>query len=83
MLNSENVDRIDDLSKADLLKLVPDFLHRIIIHYALWFTEVRHQMGMPKALEMLDRVWKEIWASRWGVWARHSDSKWSTDCRPL
>jgi hypothetical protein len=56
MLNSENVDRIDDLSKADLLKLVPDFLHRIIIHYALWFTEVRHQMGMPKALEMLDRV---------------------------
>jgi hypothetical protein len=27
--------------------------HRIIIHYALWFTEVKHQMGMEKALETL------------------------------
>ncbi len=46
--------RIDDLSQEDLIRLTADFFHRIIVHYALWFTEVRHQMGMDKALEMLD-----------------------------
>jgi hypothetical protein len=30
-----------------------DVMHRTIIHYALWFTEIRHQMGMQKALEAL------------------------------
>ena len=59
MLDSQHAVRIDDLTKDDLLKLVPDFLHRIIIHYALWFTEVRHQMGLPKALAMLDSVFEK------------------------
>jgi hypothetical protein len=58
MLESHSANRIDDLSKADLLKLLPDFLHRIVVHYALWFTEVRHQMGMPEALAMLDAVFE-------------------------
>lgn len=30
-----------------------DVMHRTIIHYALWFTEIRHQMGMEKALDAL------------------------------
>jgi hypothetical protein len=59
MLDPQVTARIDDLSKAQLLKLVPDFLHRIVVHYALWFTEVRHQMGMPKALEMLEAVFEK------------------------
>jgi hypothetical protein len=58
MLESHSAIRIDDLSKADLLKLLPDFLHRIVVHYALWFTEVRHQMGMSEALAMLDAVFE-------------------------
>ncbi len=45
--------QIGDLEPAELRKLLIDFFHRIVIHYALWFTEVRHQMGLPKALEML------------------------------
>lgn len=48
--------RIENLSKEELLNLLIDFMHRIIVHHALWFTEVRHQMGMPQALEMLDTV---------------------------
>lgn len=52
-------ERIDDLSKEDLLKLFTDFMHRILVHYALWFTEVRHQMGMPQALAMLDTAFKK------------------------
>ncbi|MFP4350634.1 MAG: hypothetical protein ACOC0H_00530 [Thermodesulfobacteriota bacterium] len=46
--------RIDESSKDELLKPTVDFFHRIVVHYALWFTEVRHQMGMDKALEILD-----------------------------
>lgn len=44
---------IADLSRAEKARLVMDFFHRTLVHYGLWFTEVRHQMGMEKALEAL------------------------------
>jgi hypothetical protein len=44
---------IDSLSRNQIARLVMDVMHRTIIHHALWFTEVRHQMGMEKALETL------------------------------
>jgi len=50
---SEKADRVEDLSQEDTARLVMDMFHRIIVHYALWFTEVRHQMGMEKALDTL------------------------------
>jgi len=50
---SEKADRIDDLNREDTARLVMDMFHRIVIHYALWFTEVKHQMGMEKALDTL------------------------------
>jgi len=50
---SEKADRVEDLSREDTARLVMDMFHRIIIHYSLWFTEVRHQMGMEKALDTL------------------------------
>jgi hypothetical protein len=49
----DQVDNVEDLNHEDTARLVLDMFHRIIIHYALWFTEVRHQMGMEKALETL------------------------------
>ena len=45
-----------DLEPTDAAHLAMDLLHRIVIHYALWYTEVRHQMGPEKALEMLGRA---------------------------
>jgi len=50
---SEKADIVEDLSREDTARLVMDMFHRIIIHYALWFTEVKHQMGMEKALDTL------------------------------
>lgn len=44
---------IGELNQDQLLKLVPDLLHRIIVHYGMWFNEVRHQMGIEKALEAM------------------------------
>jgi len=34
-------------------RLAMDIIHRTIVHYGLWFTEVRHQMGTGKALDAL------------------------------
>lgn len=51
MFNS--VDKIEDLDHENTARLVLDMFHRIIIHYAFWFNEVKHQMGMEKALDIL------------------------------
>lgn len=40
-------------------RFIVDLFHRMTMHHALWFTEVRHQMGNEKALEMLSRASKK------------------------
>jgi len=45
------------LGREDRARFILDIFHRILIHYALWFTEIRHQMGPDKALEMLGAAW--------------------------
>ncbi len=45
---------IDNLSPKDLAQYVINLFHRIIVHYAFWFTEVRHQMGMEAALDIME-----------------------------
>lgn len=47
------IETIDDLPREDIARLILDMLHRMAIHYGLWFTEIRQQMGMDKALEAL------------------------------
>ena len=47
------VERIKDLSSKELSRLLIDLVHRLIVHHGLWFAEVRHQMGVEKALEVL------------------------------
>ena len=42
------------MTREEKARLVMDILHRTIIHYGLWFTEVRHQMGMAPALDILN-----------------------------
>ena len=48
-----NVQTPKDLDHPELARYIVNLTQRIIVHYALWFTEVRHQMGMEKALEVL------------------------------
>ena len=45
-----------DLDHPELARYIVNLTQRIIVHYALWFTEVRHQMGMEKALEVLQEA---------------------------
>jgi hypothetical protein len=43
-------------SKDMKARFIIDIMTRLFVHYGLWFTEVRHQMGMDKALEILEKV---------------------------
>ena len=36
------------LTKEEKANFVVDMFTRIVVHYGLWFAEVRHQMGMEK-----------------------------------
>ncbi|MBN1140264.1 MAG: cytosolic protein [Deltaproteobacteria bacterium] len=47
---------IADLGRAEQVRLLLDLFHRNLIHHALWFAEVRHQMGEEMALEAMDEV---------------------------
>jgi len=49
----ENIDQASELNHEQTAQFVVDLFNRIIVHHALWFTEVKHQMGMEKALELL------------------------------
>ncbi len=49
----------EDLNHKETASLILDFFHRTMIHHALWFTEVKHQMGEEKGLEMLHAASKK------------------------
>jgi len=52
-MNMDNIEKIEDLDHEHTARFVLDMFHRIIFHYVLWFKEVEHQMGMERALDIL------------------------------
>jgi len=52
----EKAEKASDLNHRENAAFVVDLFNRTIIHHALWFSEVKHQMGMEKALELLHSV---------------------------
>ncbi len=57
-----NADSAAQLDREETARLIVDLFHRIIVHHGLWYTEVRHQMGTDKALEMLEQAFKTSFA---------------------
>ncbi|MCK5542847.1 MAG: cytosolic protein [Desulfobacterales bacterium] len=55
---TDNIKLPFDLPKEERSKFILNMFNRIVVHYSLWFTEVRHQMGMEKALEVLETATK-------------------------
>ena len=49
-------DSAGELEHRETAKFVVDLFHRLILHHGLWFAEVKHQMGMEKALAVLGQV---------------------------
>lgn len=48
--------RLEDLSQEDLARYILDMSHRMNVHHTLWFRETEHQLGMQRALDMLEEV---------------------------
>ena len=46
------------LNKIETARLIVDFFHRSMMHHAMWFAEVQHQMGKEKALNVMEEVYK-------------------------
>ena len=82
------VERADDLSHDQLVRLILDVIHRSILHYGLWFTEVRHQMGTARALGVLKSAYERSlesvnWAARASrPWIQFAQFEWLKDGGP-
>jgi hypothetical protein len=43
----------------DQATLIIDFFHRLMMHHAMWFSEVRHQLGDINAYEILQNAYEK------------------------
>ncbi len=48
--------QLEDLSQEDLARFILSMIHRMNIHHTLWFRETEHQLGMKRALDILEQV---------------------------
>jgi hypothetical protein len=54
----KNISSQNDLNHNDTARLIIDFIHRTIMHHVIWYTEVQHQFGREKALDVLKEMYK-------------------------
>ncbi len=52
----------ENLSKQDNVRLIFDFFHRTMMHHAMWFAEVQHQLGREKALKTMETAWQSSYS---------------------
>lgn len=48
--------QLQDATQEDLARFILDMSRRMSIHSTLWFNETEHQLGMKRALDMLEEV---------------------------
>ncbi len=46
----------ESVSNHETVKLILDYIHRSMMHHAMWYGEVQHQFGREKALEIMHDV---------------------------
>jgi uncharacterized LabA/DUF88 family protein len=49
---------LNDLNREDTARLIIDFFHRILVHHAMWFAEVQHQLGPQRSWEILREAYQ-------------------------
>ena len=57
-----NTEQINQASQKETARLILDFFHRTMMHHAMWFAEVQHQMGTEKAYEALHHAWEKSYS---------------------
>ncbi|MBE0651942.1 MAG: cytosolic protein [Bacteroidales bacterium] len=48
-----------ELNKKENLGLVFDFMQRTMVHYALWYQEVKDNFGAERAAEIMEEAWQK------------------------
>ncbi len=48
---------VESMTNEELARFAVDLFHRIAVHHGLWFTEIIHQMGMEKALGVMEEAY--------------------------
>ncbi|HOP61818.1 MAG TPA: DUF6125 family protein [Spirochaetota bacterium] len=48
-----------ELGSLKLAELIVDMFHRITVHHTLWFNEVAHQIGLEKALNIMETAYEQ------------------------
>ena len=51
------IQRAEDMDRRQLAEYALDMLHRTMVHHTLWFREVEHQLGLARALAVMDVAW--------------------------
>ncbi len=54
---TKKADNPEELDQDELVRFVMDMFHRTAVHYGIWFREVEHQMGMQKALQVMQEAY--------------------------
>ena len=54
--HADSYHQLEDLSQEDLVRYLLNMSHRMNIHHTLWFRETEHQLGMERALDLLEEV---------------------------
>ncbi len=44
------------MGNIETAKLILDYVHRTMMHHAMWYAEVKHQYGFEKAMKMMQEV---------------------------
>ena len=57
----EQARNASELNHQEMARFVVDLYHRTMIHHVLWFTEVKHQMGQEKALDLFSKASKKTY----------------------
>lgn len=46
------------MEKKETAKLIIDYMHRAMMHHAMWYAEVKEQFGQEKALAVMQKAFK-------------------------
>ncbi len=61
MSDKQELPTFTELDKEELTLAVLDAFRRTIVHFGLWFKEVEHQLGFPKACEIENAAGSTGW----------------------
>lgn len=63
MARDSGAERIEDLSREDLLEFIRDMGRRWLAHDGLWFQAVERRHGMAEAIAIDTEAWREFTAN--------------------